>query len=426
MEMITTTTNAPSLPRTKTKEQLANILESKYEIWISPHFCFIITRWCNKKCNHCLWNCGPEKIEKLDKNQTKYIIEELASKWVKSISISGGEPFLHLDNLAFVTYHLWKNQIKLKHIKTNMIHADHPYYKDKVQHIFIQYMIGLKEAGIKNPEYYLSQWIEPSIDEFHGNTVEELSKLKKIIDINMNIIKDSNFSNNRFMNVSIMRNLEKSKDLQNIFQIIYFLQQKEYEVKFINKIYNRESKKLEESQITDNKEIINSLHKQIHNDYIKLEISKWWKTICIRLGLNDIYKIWRATKLESNIQEKTLGKTDEYLKRYHQNFSISGIDNDGNLYTDEISTHTGNFPIGNIWDGMENTIEENSYNPILIELTNHGLSRVIEWLLEIYPDLAEFQYVVYDDILQKIFSLPDGEEILYELCFNEIIEDYDR
>gem|GEM_PF-2950920 len=104
--------------------------------------------------------------------------------------------------------------------------------------------------------------------------MEELSKLKKIIDINMNIIKDSNFSNNRFMNVSIMRNLEKSKDLQNIFQIIYFLQQKEYEVKFINKIYNRESKKLEESQITDNKEIINSLHKQIHNDYIKLEISK--------------------------------------------------------------------------------------------------------------------------------------------------------
>gem|GEM_PF-3850019 len=47
-------------------------------------------------------------------------------------------------------------------------------------------------------------------------------------------------------------------------------------------------------------------------------------------------------------------------------------------------------------------------------------------MLEIYPDLAEFQYVVYDDILQKIFSLPDGEEILYELCFNEIIEDYDR
>jgi hypothetical protein len=113
-----------------------------------------------------------------------------------------------------------------------------------------------------------------------------------------------------------------------------------------------------------------------------------------------------------------LDKDTSFSELYrYPSYDISWVDYEGNIYIDEFSAYTWRFSLGKIDDGLDSFIEKNKSNPILIELEKNGLQRLYPILLNLYPELEGFEFVVYDDIFQKIFSLKDSHKVFYALCY---------
>jgi len=61
-------------------------------------FCY--TYQCNIQCDHCCYNCGPHRTEKMDSEDAKRILKGVASSGIRFVELLGGEPFLDSDTLS--------------------------------------------------------------------------------------------------------------------------------------------------------------------------------------------------------------------------------------------------------------------------------------------------------------------------------------
>jgi AdoMet-dependent heme synthase len=59
----------------------------------------ILTQQCNLRCKHCIFNCSPEKRNRLSKEKIFDIIDQLADMKVFTIGLNGGEPLLLKDEI---------------------------------------------------------------------------------------------------------------------------------------------------------------------------------------------------------------------------------------------------------------------------------------------------------------------------------------
>src|SRR5262249_8101283 len=58
-----------------------------------------VGRLCNAICEHCISYSGPKNKEKMDPEMLRRVIREAASVGLAHIELTGGEPFLFLDEL---------------------------------------------------------------------------------------------------------------------------------------------------------------------------------------------------------------------------------------------------------------------------------------------------------------------------------------
>jgi MoaA/NifB/PqqE/SkfB family radical SAM enzyme len=60
---------------------------------------FIYTNKCNAQCSHCCLNCGPDKNDKFSPELVKDILISMQNRDISQFFISGGEPFLFLEEI---------------------------------------------------------------------------------------------------------------------------------------------------------------------------------------------------------------------------------------------------------------------------------------------------------------------------------------
>lgn len=381
----------------ESKGNLYALKEEEVRIWVSKHVTLILTRTCDKACPHCLCTLN-NRNEVFDFEKIETILKELSSKWASSLSISWWEPFMYMQDFPKFFALIEKYGLKIKSIKTNMYGTENENYESDF----------FKSLWDKN---IFLQWIEPSLDRFHGNK-RQLQSLKKIIDINAKLIKNSKLVEKRFMNISMIRELRHGKDIENTMKIVHFLNENYHIALHTNNFAEKNTILLSTSDIE------NYITNNISQDYFTFELIKWNHSLFVRFWLNDLYKIGKAEQLQSNIKERILDKDTSFSELYrYPSYDISWVDYEGNIYIDEFSAYTWRFSLGKIDDGLDSFIEKNKSNPILIELEKNGLQRLYPILLNLYPELEGFEFVVYDDIFQKIFSLKDSHKVFYALCY---------
>lgn len=365
----------------------------KIDLQVSKKITLILTRFCNKNCPHCLAKID-KKIENFDFDRFENILKQFKKQQVENLVISGWEPFVHFEKFWKIFSLIKKYWFKIDSIKTNLFKADLENYTDKFL-LFVKWKEDLFIHGI-----------EPSFDFYHSKK-QEFNKLKKVIDINFHIIKNSSFEEKGFMNISIMRSnfdldFEQVKNLLNFLSTSYKI-----------KLYSFDSNKF----FVEKENILNYIKNNIQTDYFLIELENDnWKKLKLRIWLNDIYKIWKAENISSNLIEKNVENSNTLdLQRYAQ-IQIHWVDINGNVYLEEFSTYTWNFSIWNVFENSLNDIKkEKQTDIVLYELTYYWLKRLLPKLLVLYPELRWFKYTIYDDIWQKILTLPEINKVLHIL-----------
>lgn len=80
---------------------------------------FVITHRCNARCDHCFVESGPERNEKMHIDDALLWMNELEKfKEINGIFISGGEPFLYIEDLIQLVENATKLN-KISHVVTN-------------------------------------------------------------------------------------------------------------------------------------------------------------------------------------------------------------------------------------------------------------------------------------------------------------------
>lgn len=392
-----------------------SLVMNPLQIWFDSTFDFMLTKNCNLNCEHCIcWNNKSKSDFNL--KTIKENLWKLAKLWVKTINLTWWEIFLYIDQLPEIFYNIGKYWIVINQIKTNMLHSERFDYYTKVKKMFDEYKRWLNEFWVDEKEYYkyIGQWLQPSLDRFHGWVVENLHRLQKILDVNMDILERCSFDHKRFMNINMMRAVEFDDDIQNTFNLICFLINNWYDVSVMNIKLDGWYEYIEWE-----KQIAQFIIDNISIDYFLLNVKKNWKELLVRVWLNDLYKVWKATKLESNKVHKKISNIHtnmQDLQRRTGSFTFKALDCDGNLFIDSFSMYTGKFVIADISKDFWETDQKSIYNPILIELQNYWLKRVFNDLLFIFPELKNLEYIVFEDILNAIFEIKGWYEALFLLC----------
>ncbi len=60
---------------------------------------FIYTFKCNIQCAHCLYECGPQREEKLSVDAVKNSLKSLKKLEINNFTLTGGEPFLYIEEI---------------------------------------------------------------------------------------------------------------------------------------------------------------------------------------------------------------------------------------------------------------------------------------------------------------------------------------
>ena len=72
-----------------------------------------LTNRCNMRCRHCLYSAGEKKIEEMNYEEIKKLINEFAelSKKRGTLNLFGGEVFLRKDIFKIINLALYKSLI---------------------------------------------------------------------------------------------------------------------------------------------------------------------------------------------------------------------------------------------------------------------------------------------------------------------------
>lgn len=91
------------VPRIDIIEPLVNSKENFY-LSNPKNVILDLTYECNLNCPHCLTNSGPKLSNELETSQILSLIDRFVDAKILTLSLSGGEPFLHKDILKILKY----------------------------------------------------------------------------------------------------------------------------------------------------------------------------------------------------------------------------------------------------------------------------------------------------------------------------------
>lgn len=112
----------------------------------------LLTFQCNLTCSHCLFECGPSQTECLSTPQVKHLIDQACGvSTIKSISFSGGEPFILGEELAEVVRYASRVGFDTECVTNS--------YWAKSESTAYKRLTILKDAGLSV--------ISLSVDDFH-------------------------------------------------------------------------------------------------------------------------------------------------------------------------------------------------------------------------------------------------------------------
>ncbi|MBI3653571.1 MAG: radical SAM protein [Acidobacteria bacterium] len=114
-----------------------------------------IGRLCNARCEHCITYSGPKNKEKMEPTMLRRILKEAGSLGLPHVEITGGEPFLFLDELEEIIA-LAKSYGMRTGITTNSSWATKHERAVKI-------LMRLKAAGLVRLRF--------SIDQYHLNYI---------------------------------------------------------------------------------------------------------------------------------------------------------------------------------------------------------------------------------------------------------------
>ena len=63
------------------------------------------TYQCNIQCDHCCYNCGPQRTEKMSMEDAKHILKGAASSGKRVLELMGGELFLNYEELSELIFY---------------------------------------------------------------------------------------------------------------------------------------------------------------------------------------------------------------------------------------------------------------------------------------------------------------------------------
>ena len=138
---------------------------------------FIYTYSCNCVCRHCCFDCSPNNHEKLSYEKVDGIIQQIKKfPFIKSISFSGGEIFLFLEELEELIRKARLNKLQVV-CNTNGFWGENAEHAEKI-------MKHLKRLGIS--------LLSLSYDRFHAEFIPfdaicNIIRLSKRLGINTNI-----------------------------------------------------------------------------------------------------------------------------------------------------------------------------------------------------------------------------------------------
>jgi MoaA/NifB/PqqE/SkfB family radical SAM enzyme len=180
-----------------------------------------MTNNCNAKCPQCGMNIN-EKIKRntLNKSKVKEIIDYASLNKFQSISFTGGEPLLYLDDLLEYIEYAYKKEIPLIRTGTNGFIFKN-FSKDNFTSEIEKVVIKIKKSHLRN------FWI--SIDSSDIKTHEEIRGLSGVIKgiekslpifHKNNIYPAANLGINRYMSKSLLNSNGKvtEKVMENSFR----------------------------------------------------------------------------------------------------------------------------------------------------------------------------------------------------------------
>ena len=121
------------------------------------HCGIIVSYKCNAACRHCMFACSPERSsDYLSPETAERICVLLRGKGIRSLHISGGEPFLDFDKMVDVIKVIRKTGISIEYVETNAFWAED---ERRVK----EYLRILEQAGADR--------LLISLDPFHAEYV---------------------------------------------------------------------------------------------------------------------------------------------------------------------------------------------------------------------------------------------------------------
>ena len=110
---------------------------------------------CNVKCDHCVAADGNTKSHKMELEQAKNCIRDLAAAQVGGISFTAGEPLIYRDDIC-VLLALCRELGIYTRLVTNSFWSGTPEQADKV-------LVQLKDAGLSQLRLSYSRWHQKNI-----------------------------------------------------------------------------------------------------------------------------------------------------------------------------------------------------------------------------------------------------------------------
>ncbi len=112
---------------------------------------FIYTNACTAQCSHCCYQCGPGKNDKLSPEIVKDTLSSLPGLNIADFCISGGEPFIFLDEVEDILFYAKSLRLNA-HIGTNGFWG---VSYDKCYHILKRlYLLGLRMLLLSTDKYH--------------------------------------------------------------------------------------------------------------------------------------------------------------------------------------------------------------------------------------------------------------------------------
>ena len=119
---------------------------------------FLITFRCSSKCDHCVYNAGPEQVGHISLDDAEQWLSELAEhKQFQWLTLHGGEPFLYLDDMKAILTIAKELSIPRRGTITNGFWARTPLTSRKI-------LKELIEAGLNTITF--------SVDGFHQRYID--------------------------------------------------------------------------------------------------------------------------------------------------------------------------------------------------------------------------------------------------------------